>query len=203
MLRRGDLLLTLIRFLSDTGRWMGRPELKRRINMEKIKCMIGETFNIGGMEFIRFPEKDGKTPVVMKDIAFQSEFGDDNNLHTSTVLQRMQKDILPKVIDAVGEENVLSFETDLTTLDGLKPYPNLESRISLVTLDFYRANAEVLGKYKHNDWWWLAMPESAEPNDNPYWTLCVAPSGCIDGNSYGYSNGARPFCILNSSIFES
>lgn len=166
----------------------------------------GETFSVGGMDFIKFPDKNGMTPVVMKNIAFTSRFGDNNNLQESEVLQRMETELLPKIIAAIGEENVCTFKTDLTTLDGLKPYGELESRISLPTLDFYRTNVETFDQYNPGNWWWLATPESAKPHDDPFWTLCVSPSGYI--GHYGYFSGdfgygVRPFLIFKSSIFES
>lgn len=164
----------------------------------------GETFQIGGMEFIKFPDMNGGTPVVMKNIAFRSRFGDNNDLRASDVLKKMEEDILPKIIAAVGEENILTFQTDLATLDGLKPYGVMESKISLPTFDFYRANVEIFDKYPVDSWWWLATPESAKPHDNPYWILCVSPSGCISGGNCNFGNGGvRPFLIFNSSIFES
>lgn len=164
----------------------------------------GETFKVGKFEFIKFPSTNGMTPVVMKDIAFRSRFGDNNDLTCSTVLKRMQEDILPQIIDAVGEENVLTFKTDLTTLDGLKPYDALESKISLPTMDFYRANVEIFDKHNPKCWWWLATPESAKPHYDSTWVLCVSPSGRINYLRYNYRDrGVRPFLVFKSSIFES
>lgn len=164
----------------------------------------GATFQVVGMEFIKFPDVDGKTPVVMKDIAFRSRFGDNNDLRTSDVLKRMEKEILPKVLEAVGEENLCTVQTDLTTLCGLKTYGVMESFISLPTLDFYRANVEIFDKYHVNNWWWLATPDSTKPHDDPYWTLCVSPSGGIHrGNCRNGLIGVRPFLFFKSSIFES
>lgn len=163
----------------------------------------GETFTLGDMEFIKFPDVDGKTPVVMKDIAFFSRFGDSNDFRASNVLKRLRDEILPKIVAAIGEENVCTFNLDLTTLDGLKPYEDLETKIGLPTFDFYRANVSIFDKFKPDRWWWLATPESAEPHDDPYWIVCVAPSGGVD--NYGYNDviGVRPFLFFNSSIFES
>ena len=164
----------------------------------------GETFKIGDMEFIKFPSKDGQTPVVLKDIAFRSEFGKNNDLRTSKILKRMKKELLPKIIEAVGAENVCTFQTDLTTLDGLKPYGVMESLISLPTMDFYRANVDIFDKYNPGAWWWLATPESAKPHYDHTWILCVSPSGCIFIVNYYYDDfGVRPFLIFNSSIFGS
>ena len=172
-------------------------------NNKIIGAKDGEIFLLGGMEFIKFPDVNGETPVLMKDIAFRSEFGPNNDLRRSTVLQRMEREILPKIIAAVGEENVCTVKTDLTSLDGLKDYGVMESKISLPTLDLYRANVEILGKYKTDDWWWLATPETMQPNGNPWWALCVSPAGGIYNNVYSHQSGVRPFCILKSSIFVS
>lgn len=163
----------------------------------------GETFEIAGMEFIKFPSVNGQTPVVMKDITFTSRFGDNNDFRQSDVLRKMEVDILPKIIAAVGEENLCTIKTDLTTLDGLKTYGMMESLISLPTLDFYRANVEIFDKYNPGKWWWLATPESAQPHYSPYWILCVSPSGSIISYLCYYDYGVRPFCIFESSIFES
>ena len=164
----------------------------------------GEVFRLAGMEFIKFPSVDGKTPVVMRDIAFSSRFGDNNDLRCSDALKKMQKDILPEIMEAIGEENVLTFQTDLTALDGLKPYGVMESKISLPTLDFYRQHVEIFDKYQVDEWWWLATPESAQPHSAPKWIVCVAPSGCIYYGLCGNGDvGVRPFLIFNSSIFES
>lgn len=163
----------------------------------------GETFKIGDMEFIKFPSANGMTPAVMKDIAFVSRFGDNNDLSKSAILARMKEEILPKIIEVVGEENLCSIKTDLTTLDGLKPYGEMVSLISLPTLDFYRANVHIFDKHKVDRWWWLATPDSARPHDEPDWILCVAPSGDIYYGLYNYGHGVRPFLIFKSSIFES
>jgi hypothetical protein len=163
----------------------------------------GDTFQVGKYVFIKFPDVDGKTPVVMKDVAFNSSFGGNNDLRESTVLKRMQEEILPQIVEVVGEENVLTFKTDLTTLDGLKPYEDLESRISLPTFDFYRANVGIFDQYNLGVWWWLATPESAKPHYDLRWIVCVSPSGYIYGNLCSRDIGVRPFLIFHSSIFGS
>lgn len=176
--------------------------MKKTVLFPNIKD--GQTFTVAGMEFIKFPDVAGTTPVVLKDIAFRSRFGDNNDFRSSKILKKMEQDILPKIIEAVGEENVLTFKTDLTALDGLNPYGELEARISLPTMDFYRKNVEIFDKYKPGCWWWLATPESAQPHVDPCWTLCVSPSGYVSDNDCLISgNGVRPFLIFNSSIFES
>ena len=95
------------------------------------KVKDGDTFKVAGIEFIKFPDKDGMTPVVAKDILFTSPFSDNNDLRSSVPMKRLKEEILPKIIMVVGEENVCTFSTDLTTWDGLKPYGVMEDKISL------------------------------------------------------------------------
>lgn len=163
----------------------------------------GETFNVGEFEFIKFPEVDGKTPVVMKNIAFRSRFGKDNDFRNSEILKKLQTEILPKIVAVVGEENVCTFKTDLTTWDGLKTYGEMESKISLPTMDFYRAHVSIFDQHKPDSWWWLATADSAQPHYDPIWALCVSPSGCVFNDLYYFDRGVRPFCIFESSIFGS
>ena len=164
----------------------------------------GETFMLAGIEFIKFPDMGGGTPVMAKEIAFTSRFGDNNDLRQSDVLRKMEAECLPQIIAAIGAENLCAIKTDLTTLDGLKPYGVMESLVSLPTLDFYRANVEIFEKYKVDDWCWLATPESAQPHDDPRWMLCLSPSGgLIYGGHFSRVSGVRPFYIFKSSIFES
>lgn len=163
---------------------------------------IGKTFEVGGVEFIKFPGGvDGQTIAVAKDIAFRSTFGNNNNLAESDILKKLNKDFLPGIIAAVGEDNVCEFETDLTTLDGLKTYGTMKSKVSLPTLDFYRENVEIFDEYNPDTWWWLATPFSAEPHyKDCWWVECVAPSGGICDRDCISDRGVRPRLIFVSDI---
>ena len=165
----------------------------------------GATFMVGGIEFIKFPDVNGMTPAVARDIVFRSQFGSSNNFAESTVLQRMNDEVLPAIIEEVGAENLCIIKTDLTTWDGLKTYGEMKSLISLPTMDFYRENVEIFDRYTVKSWWWLATADSAQPHDkSPWLVLCVAPSGYIFSGDYDIvSFGVRPFCIFKSSIFGS
>ena len=164
----------------------------------------GKTFKVADIEFVKARETDKGTIVVTKDCLFDSTFGTDNNLHKSKILKRLQEEILPKIEEVVGADNVLEFETDLTTLDGLKPYEPLKSKISLPTLDFYRENVVVFDEHNPGRWWWLATPESAKPHSAPTWIVCVAPSGIINYNYCRNDCGVRPilFFVSNISVSE-
>lgn len=161
---------------------------------------VGESFRIGGIEWIKFPEKDGRFAAVAKKSLKDNIFDNrSNDFSKSFLLKYLEKEILPKIAAEVGEENVLEFETDLFSLDGHRKYGKMTSKISIPTLDFYREHRELFDKHKLQDWWWLATP-----NGESYLVTCVAPSGCVGNYFSDYDfHGVRPFCIFSSSIFVS
>lgn len=162
----------------------------------------GETFKVGDIEFIKFPDEGGMTPVLAKNIAFFSSFGGTNNLSESQILTRMREEFLPQIVEVVCEENICLFKTDLTTWDGLKNYGELESKISLPTMDFYRKHVDIFDKHKVDRYFWLATADSAKPHDDLWFVLCVSPSGGLDLDDFNCDNyGVRPFLYFVSSIF--
>lgn len=150
----------------------------------------GECFKVGDIELIKFYEKSGGVYVVAKELIESMKFGCSNNLNESEKLKTALDEFLQKIIAAVGEENVLEFDTNLLALDGTDGYGAMTSKVSLPTLDFYRTNRKIFDRHKLDKWWWLATPDSTTNN----LVLCVAPSGdFIYSNYYFGSYGVRPF----------
>lgn len=173
--------------------------------MSKVKFNVADkaTFTVSGIEFIKFPEVNGKVPVVARNLIFDSRFGNNNDFTNSGIREKLSE-ILEKIKSEVGAENVCSFTTDLTTLDGLKPYPALESEISIPTFDFVRQNVEIFDMYPVDDYWWTATPDSAQPHASPSLVVCVSPRGFIRYFISFYDcNGVRPFLIFESTLFVS
>ena len=166
-----------------------------------VEISNGKTFKIGDVEFIKFSEEDGEVTAVAKEIAFSSAFGKNNNFAESEVLKKLNDEFLPKIADVVGVENILEHEIDLTSLDGLKTYGSIKSKISIPTFDFYRENVKVFDDYKVDAWWWLATPDTTPEHYNASWCRCVSPVGLIGSVNYFDFIGVRPFLKFVSSIF--
>ena len=179
-------------------------ELREMLGMKQRKLAdvaVGDTYFIGDMEFIKFPDMNGGSVAVMRNSAFESKFNDtnDNNFAKSSLLKRLKKEILPNIEAVVGKENVIEFETDLFTLDGLDIHGTMTSKISLPTFDFYRKNRAIFENHKLDDWWWLATANNADT-----YATCVSPLGNVHGNfSFYFLNCVRPFLIFDSNIFVS
>ena len=170
----------------------------KKVPLSEIK--IGQTFKIGKYSFIKFSEIDGVVTAVSKESVCKMYFGKNNNFAESDVLKYLYDKVLPKLISAVGEDNILPIETSLTAFDGVKTFGTITSKISLPTLDFYRDNVDIFDKYNVDEYWWLATPWSARPHYNSSCVLGVSLCGFIEPNLYNNSFGVRPFCRFKSSI---
>lgn len=173
--------------------------LKKALNLDGKQLAdvaIGDTFKIADIEFIHF----GDGVAVTKDILFNAIFDNNtNNFAKSSLLCKLEKEVLPKIKKEIGAENVLEFETDLWALDGTDEYGKMKSKISLPTLDFYRANRKIFSKHHVGEWWWLATPDSTSNSS----VRCVGLGGALYSGFCNYDFGVRPFLIFKSNIFVS
>lgn len=161
---------------------------------------IGEIFKVANIEFIKFAEESGNTIAIAKESVFNSLFGDNNNFAESQVKIRLESEILPKITEAIGAENIVEHEVDLLSLDGDDKWGKIKCKISIPTFDFYRHNVKIFDKYKLDKWWWLATPDTTAKHYDDYCVLCVSPHGDVGFNVYYLFRGVRPFVIFVSSI---
>ena len=172
--------------------------------MNKIEIINDEIFKIGDYEFIKFIGNDGNIIGVLKNSLCDMCFGDNNDFSKSDILRKLNTEFLPEIEKIAGAENILEFETDLTSLDGSKKHGTIKTKVSLSTFDFYRNNRAVFAKYKLDDWWWLATPDTTSEYVNDNWVVCVSPLGYINyycGSNY-FGGGVRPFLTFVSTIFD-
>lgn len=164
----------------------------------------GEVAKISGQEFIVLEHIGEQTYLITKDfIKEKTEFSERNNNYDGSFVDDICKDAEELLEDMVGKDNVVEFDLDLTSDDGLKDYGQIRRKVALMTADMYRKYVDILDKHNPKKWWWLATPSSTKRHENDTLAKCVSPSGIIgNGNCYG-GNGVRPFCILKSDIFVS
>ena len=161
----------------------------------------GEIFSIAGIEFIKFCDKDGITTAVAKESLGNYRFGDNNNFAKSSIKKMLEKDFLPKLETEIGAENIVEHEVDLLSLDGSDKWGKVNCKVSLPTFDFYRKNVKIFDKYKLDDWWWLATPDSTSEHYNDFWLVCGSPLGYVCTGYYRYDDiGVRPCLTFVSSI---
>ena len=166
---------------------------------------VGETVKIGEHEMVVLEQLGDSTALIRKDLLpKRTAFGKDNNFKGSNV-EAACNSFADELAAAIGEENIVPHDVDLTADDGLDDFGTATGcRASLITANMYRRFVRLLDKFKPKEWWWTATPFSIPPHDDDNWVKCVSPSGCVYGGRYNIDIiGVRPFCILKSTIFVS
>lgn len=162
---------------------------------------IGDTFELAGKTWKVLDKFGDKTLVWCLDNLGNRTFGSDNYWTDCSLRIYLHDEVLPKIKDEIGQENICGFARDLISLDGQTEYGTTADVISLLTIDEYR-------KYRHlipnqGDYWWLCSPDSTKCNNDDRWIEVVSPSGNLSNRNCNGSFGVRPVLYLKSSIFES
>ncbi len=161
-----------------------------------------DEFKLGDEVFIVLEQTDNGTRVISKEFAYNDvKFGDNSNWNVSPIRRMLNNEYFKKIAAIIGENNILSMDRDLTSLDGLNEYVACTDKVSLLTSAEYAKYHKILGlKSNYPDWWWLITPASTPSNDYARYVCVVGSRGILRWNVCGVSSGVRPFLNLESSV---
>ena len=100
-------------------------------------------------------QADNGTRVISKEFAYEEvKFGDNSNWDTSPIRKILNNEYFKKIAAIIGENNIISMDRDLTSLDGLDDYGTCTDKVSLLTATEYVKYHKILGlKSNYPDWW--------------------------------------------------
>ncbi len=179
-------------------------ELLEAIREEKKvqKVERGITVTVAGHEWIVLKVEDNKVYCLHKEIMDSKEFDEEsNNWSESDLREYLNRTFLDEILKDVNKSNMYEITSDLLSLDGQTEYGNSSEHVSLLTVDLYRENRDIL--QNENEWWWLCTPWSTKCNGYEYAVCCVSALGYIGDDYCDGRDAGRPFCIFDSNIFES
>ena len=172
--------------------------------VELATLKAGEVFKIAEHDFIVLEQMDGAAAVISKDLMAECEaFGESKDYNTSNIKALIERDIQPVIEAAVGVENLVEYEVDLTSVDMQNEYGTCRCKVRPITFDEARKYNDLLVNKELPDWWWTCTPWSTKERGWKWSMAVVSPSGSICNNDYDDGSGVRPFCILKSNIFVS
>lgn len=175
----------------------------KKINKLPAVLGIGDTFELAGLTWKILDITDKGYMCLADRLEENMEFDEESNDWIKSQLRGyLHTEFIKKITDEVGEDNIISFNRNLLSLDGQAEYGECEDKISLLTVDEYRKYRSLIPNTE-NYWWWLVTPWSTSYNDYQTPVAVVASSGYICGNLCSGDGGVRPVCIFSSSIFES
>lgn len=162
----------------------------------------GDEFKLGDEVFIVMEHTDKGTRVISKEFAYEEvKFGDNSNWNTSPIRRMLNNEYFKKIAAIIGENNIISMDRDLASLDGLDDYGTCTDKVSLLTAAEYAKYHKILGlKSNYPDWWWLITPASTPSNNYARCVCYVGSGGFLDWFGCDFAYGVRPFLNLESSI---
>lgn len=173
--------------------------LKGRLNGLK----VGDYFEVAGTKW-RILDIKPCGYVCLSDALEERKIFDSgtNNWKLSSLREYLNNDFYKKIVDEIGEENILPFGNDLLSLDGQTEYGNCTDYVSLLSIDDYRLYRKLIPN--NEQWWWLLTPWSTPCNGYETQVSVVSPSGGIYYDICGnLDGGVRPLCIFSPNLFES
>lgn len=163
----------------------------------------GDTFGLAGLTWTILDITDKGYMCLADRLENSMKFdSESNNWIGSQLREYLNTEFIEKITNEIGEENIISFNRNLFSLDGQNEYGNCEDKVSLLTIDDYRKYRRFIPN-TYNYWWWTCTPWSTKRNGYKSSVAVVSPTGNFDRNRCDCNGGVRPFCIFSSSIFES
>lgn len=176
-------------------------EIKDKVELSTVAP--GGVIDLGEDEFVVLDHDEGGTLVISKELMEEDvKFGENTDFNGSNVQHVLYKDILPKMEDVVGSENILPQTIKLTTIDNQNVYEDVTGKIRLLTFDEARKYNLLIVNEDLGDYWWLMTPWTSKDRWE-YPVAVVSPGGDFDGWSYDDVSGVRPVLYLKSNIFVS
>ena len=183
-------------------------EEKENAQTDKVELSAlnpGETFKVGKHDFVVLEQKQGQTMVTSKgfmaeDVVFD---GNSKNYNESSLKKLIESNIQPIIEDAIGADNLVEHEVDLTSVDMQNEFSTCKCKVRPITFNEARQYNDLLVNKDLDGWWWTCTPWSAESRGYKYSIAVVSPSGGIGSINCYVNRGVRPFCILKSNIFVS
>lgn len=163
----------------------------------------GNVIDLGEDEFVVLDHDEGGTLVISKELMEEDvKFGENTDFNGSNVQHVLYKDILPKMEDVVGSENILPQTIKLTTIDNQNVYEDVTGKIRLLTFDEARKYNLLIVNEDLGDYWWLMTPWTSKDRWE-YPVAVVSPGGSVSYWRCCNGYGVRPVLYLKSNIFVS
>lgn len=182
--------------------------LEEKENASKVQLSTlnpGDVFKIGEHDFIVLEQKQEQTMVISKGFMAEDKKFDDysRDYNESSLKNLIESSIQPIIENAVGADNIIEHEVDLTSIDMQNEFGSCRCKVRPITFDEARKYNDLLVNKDLDDWWWTCTPWSTKERGYTYSIAVVSPSGGICYFNCYCNYGVRPFCILKSNIFVS
>ena len=163
---------------------------------------VGDTFELAGLTWTILDVTEDWYKCIAERFEDGMVFDDgSNDWRTSILREYLNEDFYNRLASEIGEDNIITFERDLLSLDGQTEYASCDDKVSLLTVDEYRKYRKLIPNPDY--WQWLITPWSTPCNGYYRPVTAISPYGCFDDYDCNNCYGVRPLCIFSPNLFES
>lgn len=175
-------------------------EERKTISISKAK--VGSFIVYGGLEWVVLDKTTKGVKVLSKHRLYSKAFDTDNHNNWAASTLRNELNNFNKggwccayeKTSQINKKDLVEFERDLTTDDGITDYGKCRDYMSLLTCEEYRKYRELIPFA--DDWCWTITADSLVYD---YYIRSVGSNGSLGINHACRSSyGVRPLCVLKS-----
>lgn len=165
---------------------------------------VGSFIVYGGLEWVVLDKTTKGVKVLSKHRLYNRAFDTDNHNNWAASTLRNELNNFNKCgwccayenTSQINKKDLVEFERDLTTDDGMTDYGKCRDYISLLTCEEYRKYRKLIPLA--DDWCWTITADSLVCDS---YVRYVNSDGSLNSNyTYDGDNGVRPLCVLKSEI---
>ncbi len=163
---------------------------------------VGSFIKYAGLEWVVLEHRKKGTLILAKHRLYNRAFDSSNHNDWEASSLRAELNnfntggycVADERTGNIKKSDLVEFERDLLTDDGMTDYGKCKDYISLITCEEYRKFRKLIPNA--DDWWWTATADSLAYNSL---VRIVGSSGTLNFNSACYGVlGVRPLCLLKS-----
>ena len=162
----------------------------------------GSFINYAGLEWVVLEHRKKGTLILAKHRLYNRAFDSSNHNDWEASSLRAELNnfnaggycVADERTGRIKKSDLVEFERDLLTDDGMTDYGKCKDYVSLITCEEYRKFRKLIPNA--DDWWWTATADSLVYNS---FVRIVYSSGTLNSKLAYFSDyGVRPLCLLKS-----
>ena len=153
---------------------------------------FGDRFRLGKTEFVKLDNSHGGCLCLAADVLFKDCFDENEDNLNNWEVSSLRKKLTAWIGEFIPINNLMPFDRDLTTDDGVTEYGSCTDVVSLLTCDEYRRYRKLIPDCGKSHW--TITADSLENSHLVRIVLSDGTLGCDHACSYSY--GVRPLFIL-------
>lgn len=110
-------------------------KVKQIVSLSQV--VDGRAFSVAGIKMYKLYRKGAGYMCILADPVFKAAYETSQNYAKSTIHKRLMQEVLPDLVEKIGEDNVLEFTLDLRHESDMNKYLDIQTKIGIMPYKEY------------------------------------------------------------------